>query len=372
MTPKLSLLVGLATALSTLALEAQGVWPRGYATRSGGAMHATPFSQSRTIRPTRTRTVLAIAATSLPMSRGAKIRGLAFRRDGVDAARYPSFTARLRVRMRVVPSAEALSAAVSLHFTEVHEVFRGNVSVPRADRPSASAAAPFALRIPFAKPWDYPGGDLAIECNVEGPAGVTWRCDAVELGRGLAGFGASTSIGPGCLTSGGEMPTLSVESLDELYPGGNIVLVQERLRLPPQGAAGLFVLGAPSAGRSLAPGFGPNCQLFVWPPVWIGSGLFGDRAQHFARARVTLAPPRDASLAGVRIAVQGVHVDLGLQTPVRAALSNAVDVTLGKIPAPSSQSFFGRSMWLYGSPESGAAIGLRSGPINRVPVIEFL
>lgn len=362
----------LAPALAAVwligaSLAAQSVWPQGYATQPGGAALATPFSITASLQPLRTHAVVALRGASLPFGAGRKIQGLAFRRDTKHALAYASYAATVRVRMRVVADAAGLTAAAHLAFSAADEVFNASVLVPAAPPPVAGAA-PFDLRIPFAKAWDYPGGDLAIEVFVDGPGRALWRCDAVE---GVVQDGGRVfNLLGGCPTSALAPATLRAADSRRIYPGGRIDLVVDRLALPPQGLGNVFLLGAASAPIDLGSSFDPACKLGVWPIALQATGLFGDRLPLHARAALAVALPNDATLAGLRFAVQGLAIDAGLTSAVPLAMSQAIEVEVGRALAPPA--FVGRHMWKHGALSAGAVDGLQLGPANLVPVISFL
>lgn len=356
-------------SLGVSALRAQGVWPRGYASVVGGRASATPFSISKALSPQRTRMVLAIAGSSLPFGKGTKLRGIGFRRDGIVQADYTAYAGSIRVRIRTIADARQVTASVALFFDASHEVYRGPVAVPAAPKPRGSQPANFDLRITFAQPWEYTGGDLVLECNVEGPAGAVWRCDTVDLGHEVGG--TSSVLGPGCATSTTAVPTLAVEDLRGVRPGGTVKLVQERLPLPPIGAAGLFVIGQASPPVALGPAFPPGCDLYVLPILPIQAGTFGDRASTYARSTLKLSTVSDRQLVGARFAVQGLAIDTGLTSKVPIALTNALELEFGPIASSIALGFTGRAFWVYGSQPTGRTEGARSGPKNRVVVVEF-
>ncbi|MCA8964093.1 MAG: hypothetical protein KDC48_04375 [Planctomycetes bacterium] len=350
-------------------LRAQTIWPQGYAGTNGGSTKATPFSISAGLSPARTRSVIAISAGSLPFSSGQPINGLAFRRDAVQVGTYPGYSATVQVRITSVPDAYWLTASAHQVFQSQHEVFNGTVAIPAAAAPTAPAAAPFALRIPFATPWTYPGGDLAIELTVNGPAGSTWRCDAVELP--WLEDGHVVNLGAGCATSAGDLAPMYVEDVRTLVPGGSIHFVADRLVPPPTGALVYFVLGTAAPGFGLGPvGLDPSCQTFINPVIATVSGLHGDRMIDHSRGTTAVSLPNWPGLTGLRLAGQTALFDFGLSSYVPICLTQAIEVEIASTP-PSPSSFAGRTQWIYGAKQPGNTQGLRLGPPNHVPVIEF-
>lgn len=363
---------GLVLALAALApcgdLLSQAVWPAGYANVSGGATLAAPFTISSTITPARTRMVVAIEGSSLPFAASHPIAGLALRRDSVHGATYPAYTANVQVRIRSIADAASLTSAAHLVFTQSNEVYNGNVPVPVA-APPGGGAAPFALTIPFHNAWTYPGGDLAIEVTVSGPAGTTWRCDAVQLPRNDGG--SSLGIGGGCATSAGDIPPVIVPDLTEVHPGGRIVYLVDRLPAPPFGGLVAFLIGTPSPGYSPGPQFDPSCQLFLNPAAFAVSAQYGNRTVNHARGELLVILPNAGAFAGLQLSSQGVYFDLGLTSGFPAGFTQATTVVVGALP-PAAATFAGQAQWIYGSLPTGSVQGLQKGPPNHVPVIQFL
>ena len=368
-------IVNGATALVLLSLASlpgQGVWPPGFAGKPGSAVRSTPFTISNSVLPAATRMAVVMSAKSLPFAAGAKLRGIAFRRDSVVPVSYRAYTAQALVRIRAVSRAQDVSASTFLVFNQTHVVFQSSIALDAAKPPVGSVPAPFFSKpIIFAKPWRYPGGDLALEMIVKGPRGSVWRCDGVRFGQPAAQ--RSWPLGSGCNTSLGYSSRLVLEDLDKLQPGGSLALLHDRLRLPPQGLGSLVLLGAVGRPFSLGGlGLDAACYLRVSPILLTLPMSFGDRSSSIARGRLRFAIPASGSLSGVRIAAQGISFDIGLSTRTKMALSQAIEFKVGSNPTSSSKAFIGRTMWKYGSLGVYQNEGLRLGARNQVPVIKFL
>jgi hypothetical protein len=360
-------LMAIAALLPCCNLLSQTVWPQGYANVNGGAAAAPPFTISAGILPVRTRAVVAIAGSSLPFPATHVIHGIAFRRDAVYSTPYNGYNATVQVRLKSITNAAALTSAAHLVFSQSDEVFSGPVPVPGASSPGGGTA-PFSLPIPFSTAWTYPGGDIAMEISVTGPAGSMWRCDAVRLPWNEGGI--SFGVGGGCPTSAGDIPPMIVRDLTEAHPGGTIEYVVDRLPTPPYGGMMAFLVGIQSPGYSPGPQFDPSCQVFLNPVAFAVSGQYGNRLANHARGGLMIAIPNAAAFAGLPLCLQGVYLDLGRTQGYPVGFTQAAFVEVGALPPPAS-SFIGQAQWIYGSLAPGSVQGLQMGPPNFVPVIEF-
>ncbi len=324
--------------------------------------------------PPEARSLTLCAASTLPFSASARLRGVAWRRDASHGATYAGATGHLVVSIGTVVSAAHPTVTFRRLFREPPTVVHdGPIQLPAAS-PPGGGAAPFSVVVPFGTPWTYTGGDLGVDVSFQGVAAGVWRRDAVRLGDVIPG--TVTPLGIGCWTTGGYAPLHWVDATTAV-PGATMRVHLEGGPLRPHSLAAAHMLGSGAATYHGVPlpidvgmlGFPPGCLLrtdvlvnLVAPPA--------DYSTLYSRAQIGMPVPNRPTFVGLRLSGQWLVLDLAQTTPIQAVLSSAETWTLGSAPA-SAPTFYGRTIWIHGRsrdvPDSGGQIG----PRNYVAVTRF-
>jgi hypothetical protein len=352
----------------TTSAQSTAVWPPGYATRAGGSSQAAPFTISGARERPTGRSVTTFAAASVPFGAGSVIHEIAYRRDSLDPATYPTARGWLRVDFGAVHDAQRITSAVQHVWTSARSTtaFKGTIDLPTAPPPT-TGPAPFDLVIPLRFPWTWSGGDFAIDLAFQGEAGKTWRRDAARIHDGHnAGY---EPYGNGCAGSNGLVPFAFVDLIGAVPGGFANVHLSNALRTPQNGLAVNMLGLTQSPPLPLGPfGFPPACRLHVQSLASL-SAPTGDRSLAFSRSLVRWPIPNTATLTGVTLATQWLVLDPGYSTAVPATSSNAIRFTIGRASSTASVNW-GRSLWLYGY-RLNVPQGGELSPPNYVAITRF-
>jgi hypothetical protein len=369
------LLIAVCASAVTPA-QVRVVWPTGYDSVAGGAAQEAPFSVSSArlpLAPLRVRSAVSIAGATLPFGPGTTITAIALRRDALYGTTYPAQSGQVQLHIGTIASAEQTTGAFNLDWQSQSLAALGALSLPAASRPS-TGAAPFGVRIPFQKPWVYPGGDLRIDLTWTGVAGSMWRRDAVALGDRQSA--RAVTRGSGCPGSEGRVAYAWVDP--ELAVAGGVldVRLEGAVLSPILPAVHLLGFdrstfnGAPLPA-SLGPVGGPAACFLHTDVVATQVVPLGDRSTLYSRGRARWPVPADPTLVGSRVSAQSLVPDPAIGTRLPFTASNALGIAIGApVPPASASRYLGRTAWKYGAVGWGNDGGVLS-PRNYVPIIEF-
>ena len=350
------------------------VWPVAYANQPGGEQLAAPFTLASGNRLPTARSVTTLKSWSVPFGPGSSIDRIAWRRESVTHNNYSASSGQLEVRVGLIRNAKRPSQTLARLFEDgSSKVFGGSINLPSASSSKGRAAA-FQLSVPFATPWNYAGGDFAIDLHFKGSTGTKWLRDAVTPGREIHASFEQVG-GRGCFGSNGFAPLTWCE-LDRAVPGGEFVMhLQGAPSAGPTGTA-MWMLGAAGgsfAGLPLPISLGmfggrEDCELRL-NVLQSGGQAVADRSSMFSRSRMSIPIPSDNSTIGAEVTAQWAVLDEAIGTAVPRTTSNAITVKIGASP-PTGSPFYGRSLWNYGMDLSGGQ-GFQRSAANLVPVIQF-
>lgn len=277
-----------------------------------------------TVRPARELTV--IAPGQLTGLVGRTIHALVLRRDE-NLSEAQAGSLRITVRLSSAPHGplDAVPMFGSNHGPDLTTVFSGDLPLPQvvggSNQPTWTAAD--TVRIPFATPFPYAGGPLAVDLSAEPTPGFSngyWHVDSVldpvtgsvqDIGTGCGAFGGAQSrwlrITPESLVIG-ENPSVSAFGT----PGGLALHVLSITPLP--NAMTLSTLNGQPCFAHVSSWFFQEFRSFEAQPFPFGEvgGI----------ASTSLQIPNQTNLMGASFTSQWVDVFQGLAT------SNAVQCTI--------------------------------------------
>jgi hypothetical protein len=254
---------------------------------------------------------------------------LTFRRDGRFGDALRGGRAYLEVRLATGGAAPAQASEIfAVNQSAPTLVFAGEVVIPDspalAHRDAATWSAPHAVAIPFAAPFSYPGGALAIDLRGEPVAGARspwWPVDCALYTHA----GQVSRVGATC------DPLLVVEaSRASAQPGSSLVLLASGR----PHSVGVVLLG-PSAslpGLPLDAVGAPGCSLYVDPLVTIPAPFGAATRRAAADASLALKLPAAGHLLSASLGVQWLDFPSPV-TPAGFATSEGLQITLaGALP----------------------------------------
>lgn len=233
---------------------------------------------------------------------------LSFRRDGGFPIPYPAGNARLTVRLDHAAFApHEVARDFALNAPSPQTVFDGVVALPASGSVSTPLAwaSPHVVEIPFATPFLYQGGPLAIEIlgtNLE-QAPFWWTVDGVEDDLRGSVVDEGFACGP---RSGPNQVTASVAE-NSLVPGGNA----EFLLFGSQGDPAFLLLGAGTfpVPLSLAVLGAPGCELRVDPFLALPAAVVDSgQAGLGGLARLLLPIPSQPAFHGGQLVAQWLEL----------------------------------------------------------------
>lgn len=255
------------------------------------------------------RQVTLIDGSLLQPLIGRTLTALSLRRDGSDRA-FAAGELQLTIRLAHAPRAwndASPQFAANLGAGAV-TVFSGAAVLP-ASPATAGAQVPWttgnALRVPFAQPFVYQGGTLAVELIGSPGAQVSdwWVADAVRDVRS----GQVQQVGTGCGPFGGVAGEWSFVDAPGIVPGATVAFAAA-------GPAQEFALWAVATGAApfqfdLAAVGAPGCFVHLAAPLAaIASGFsapaFAHRPDLGGVANVSVQIPAHASFLGLGMASQ--------------------------------------------------------------------
>ncbi|MFK7740737.1 MAG: hypothetical protein AB8H80_10470 [Planctomycetota bacterium] len=325
-----------------------------------------------------------IRASSLPFSAGTVLNEIAFRRDAVHATPYVGRRGRIKVQLGIARpgNIDHPTTSFDLNYAStptfvLDETKATSDIVPAVGVPSGTPG--FDLRLVFARPWQYPGGDLVVDIFHVGATAGEWRRDAVFVPDGEIGDFSFTR--PGCPGSNGRTPR-NLARPETAVPGGTLTLELFEAMRPAGGVAGFAInlVGLDGNSHSGLPlpfdlhtiGFPVGCwlatsigvsQLVATQPSAAGYGHAGT-----ASAQAQYPLPGSPSLTSVQLWSQWLCADFSIAAPIGLTVSNAIRITLGE-PATGS-SPIAQTIWSYGAKGGEVDSGTVAAG-TYVPVIEF-
>ncbi|MBL8756729.1 MAG: hypothetical protein JNK15_25760 [Planctomycetes bacterium] len=276
------------------------------------------------VAPLRQQTL--VGASHLQALVGRTLTALEVRRTAANEA-FVGGTATMAVTLSITsaaPLAASPTFAANVGPAPV-TVFAGSVTLPASPAATSASVAwspQNTVRIPFATPFVYPGGNLLVDLQGQPIAGMNapwWMADAVF--EDVAG--ALVTVGTGCGAFGGAPQEWSQADVRTLVLGA-----QARFSaVGPLGGFGFAAFGSPTSPVPLAalglPSASPSCALGVWPIDAMLVAPFAPIAASvsFGQAEVLVPIPNHPGLLGASLATQWFE-------PSQPATSNTIQWTI--------------------------------------------
>lgn len=370
----------LAVGWSAALASAQFVWPAGAAGQSGNAVLNAPFTTLSGQPTNATRLMVILDPAAVPFPLGTVVNQIALRRDvAYTGQSYAGFSGTLLVRMgrALVPPAQVQDVRFARLWdgTPTTVFPTGAFAVPAAA--PGGAPPPFAVVIPFTRPFTWQGGPMAIDLVFTSNSGpTTFRLDGIANHAPVPG--SFQSVGGGCVGSNGFAP-YHYALPETTMPGSVLKFELAGARLPPSpnaiesfcfhllGLQNTTYQGLPLPLSLGAYGASPSCQLRV-DAIANMLVFMSNPSALFARATNTSTLPPAAWLVGASIYSQWVCFDTALGTPLPVTVSDAQRVVLGQVAPPPPPNAV-RCLWKYGATgfdiDSGRMVLHDYGPVLR-------
>jgi len=310
----------LATAIAHAQSPQFTVIPASYATADAPGQLWIPGAS----RPLRQQQILG--SSLLQGLVGQTLTALEFRRNAqADAFQAGALTLTVTLSTTAAGPLSASSTFANNLGAAPVQVFASQLQLPASPATTTPGwTGSNVVRIPFATPFVYQGGNLCIDivgAPVAGQAAGWWPCDADQS------LVTSTvvDLGGGCGAYGGPTHQWSAAVPRTLVPGGE----GSFFAFGPLGSFGIVAFGAEfPAGWPLAmvlPAAPMNCTLFLSQPIALSLAFFQDNAPADPRADFTFAIPNTPTITGATLTTQWVEW-------TQQVSSNALTWTVGTAP----------------------------------------